>query len=540
MPVVKLLTGASFRIRLLIGLVLLSATVSAFAAALLFLSYEETQREQAQAWMQATIVQAAETIDRVAVRAASNEAEGDKAARARAVLQESLLRARLATVRELDAALGRPIAERTIVNLAIMVRTSDPAVARVIASLDHEEVGQRHDMSTSAARTTGWELLSVEETPGPDAEEPVVRAYVPIRDATGAPIAVMRLDADQRYFDALIVEAVIAAILIFVIAMTFSMLFTAKFSRQMARPVETLVGGMDAVAAGNLAVRVPEPGTLNEMDRLSNHFNTMVGDLRDRVRMQRDVSTAAEVQVRLLPRRQPDVEGYEIHGGTKYCSEAGGDYFDYLEMRSSATGGDERSDQLGIIVADVSGHGLGSALLMTAIRAVLRSAILDRGSDLVDAVSSVNRQMLHDEGGGAFVTMFAGVLDRTEHTLAWLSAGHDPVLVYRRATDSTEMLQATGVPLGVIDDDAVAGTTIRLDPGDIIVIGTDGVSQARDSEGMFYGFDRMTALIRKLADASADEIWRRLFDDVSRFEDAPSNDDDMTAVVIKRARRSDD
>jgi serine phosphatase RsbU (regulator of sigma subunit) len=534
---VKLLIGTSFRTRLLIGLVLLSAAVSAFAATLLFLAYEETQREQAQAWMQATIVQAAATIDLDAVRAASAGTDDDEVARARDELRQSLSRARDATVRELDAALGQPIAERTIVNLAVMVRTDDPGQARVIASLDSDEVGHLHDMSGSAVRTTGWETLSVEETPGPDADEPVVRAYVPIRDRAGEPVAVMRLDADQRYFDALITEAVVAAILIFVIAMTFSMLFTATFSRQMARPVETLVRGMDAVAAGNLSVRVPAPGTLNEMDRLSKHFNTMVGDLRDRERMQRDVGTATEVQVRLLPREQPVLEGYEIHGGTKYCSEAGGDYFDYLQMSPSSSERDQQGERLGIIVADVAGHGLGSALLMTAIRAVLRSAILDRGADLVDAVSSVNRQMLHDEGGGAFVTMFAGVLDRERHAIAWLSAGHDPALVYRRSTGSIMFLEATGVPLGVIEADAVAGTTIQLDPGDIIVIGTDGVSQARDATGAFYGFDRMASLVRDLADASAEEIWRRLFKDVSRFEDAPSNDDDMTAVVIKRMTR---
>jgi HAMP domain-containing protein len=279
-----------------------------------------------------------------------------------------------------------------------MVRTDDPGQARVIASLDSDEVGHLHDMSGSAVRTTGWETLSVEETPGPDADEPVVRAYVPIRDRAGEPVAVMRLDADQRYFDALITEAVVAAILIFVIAMTFSMLFTATFSRQMARPVETLVRGMDAVAAGNLSVRVPAPGTLNEMDRLSKHFNTMVGDLRDRERMQRDVGTATEVQVRLLPRRATRPRGlrdprrYEVlQRSRRRLLRLPADESILIRARSAGRAarhhrGRRRRARTGLGAADDGRSGPCSDRPSSIARA-----------DLVDAVSSVNRQMLHDE-----------------------------------------------------------------------------------------------------------------------------------------------
>ncbi|MEM7227210.1 MAG: SpoIIE family protein phosphatase [Planctomycetota bacterium] len=523
----------SFRQRLLIGLLLISMSVALGAAAVLFIVFEENEREEAQAWMQATIVQVANLID--ADRYRLNEVHAERTAADVESLREILVSARTALVRELDTAVGEPVADETIVNLAVMVPSDSDDRALTVAAINRGEIGQYHDMSVSDERRAGWQKLSVEGRARVYSPRKVMRAYVPIRDAAGNPVGVVRLDADQRYFNALIIWAFIAALLVFFGGAVISLIFTWRFSRAMARPLESLMTGMEAVAAGTLDTEIELPGTGDEFDRVSQRFNQMVVDLRDRARLKRDMGTAAAIQQHLLPHDQPSVEGYDVFGGARYCDESGGDYFDFFQIDDAGSVAvQEQVTRFGFVVADVSGHGLGAALRMTAMRAVLLSSMHTMREHFIRAIQDVNDQLVRDSQTGSFVTAFAAGIDLQHHTMKWTSAGHDPALVIRHGVNDVERLNATSIPLGIGSDAIALGDEILLHPGDTVVVGTDGVSQCRDRSGRFFGFERMAAIVREHPHASAEAIWHRIMDAVIEHLDGEPHDDDMTLVVVRR------
>ncbi|MEM7704632.1 MAG: SpoIIE family protein phosphatase [Pseudomonadota bacterium] len=504
----------TFHNRLLLGLLLVSFSLAGACAVLLFLAFEENEREEAQAWMQATIVQVAEGIQAAGWPSAVS-------AQNSGFLRSRLVDAKLALIRELDGALGEPVAQNSIANIAVMVRTDDPSSARVIAAIDEAEEGSNHDMTLNQARRLGWEQLTVEDQP--DSEQ-LLRAYVPIRSTDGEVQGLLRMDLSGSYFDNLWLEALAGAVAVFIIGSLLSWLISRRFSRALARPVEAFAGGMDAVASGRLEP-LAVPATHDEFDALAQHFNGMVSDLRDRERLKKDLLAAAAVQQHLLPTSEPVLDGYDIFGSARYCDETGGDYFDFLPLPDS---------RLGIIVADVSGHGLKSALLMTAMRAVLHATFSESHGDLVKAVQAVNDQLLRDSQAGAFVTAFAGVLDAATGRLEWLSAGHDPALVLRAETGEIEALEATGIPLGILGQPVEAGPACHLNRGDLLLVGTDGISQCRNAEGEFFGLDRLGSLMKSHRGESVRAIFEQVMTEVVAFQPPGPAADDMTLVLLSR------
>ncbi|MEM9302407.1 MAG: SpoIIE family protein phosphatase [Pseudomonadota bacterium] len=512
------MTPVSYRSRLLGGLLLLSLGLAGAAAVLLFLAFEENEREEAQAWMQATVVQVAARIDPAWLASPAG----------RETLTGYLREAREALVREVDSALGQPLVERTIADLVVLVPEDRGATGRVIASLRENQVGLRHDMALPGKRSLGWRELSVEDSPSSDASGAFVRAYVPIRDSNGTPVAALRMDAAPGYFDELWLEAAIAALLVFLVTSLVSYGLTRRLSGQLARPVEAVVAGMDAVARGELDVKLTLPATMDELDALTRHFNRMVVDLRDRERMKRGVDAAAEVQRHLLPVACPGLRGYDIHGGARYCDEAGGDYFDFFRLAEGQPG-----ERLALIIADVAGHGLGASLVMTSVRAMLQQGVRMQQESIFDVLQRVNRQLLHDRRTGTFVTAFAATIDPACHRFEWLSAGHDPGLLLR-ATGAVERLDATGIPLGVLESDIPPGEAFDLAPGDLLVVGTDGLSQVRNPAGEPLGLERIAALLRADGQCSAEDTWEAVMGLARAHQETDLQEDDMTLMVVRR------
>lgn len=518
----------TFQRRLLVAISGVCFVVAASSAFLLFRALEESEREEAQAWMQATIVQLADRVEPRAIEAvAAGTSNG-------ADLRIQLIAARNALIRELDASLGEPIAETTIVDLAVMVRGPEQGQARVISAIRPGAVGTLHDMTRSSARQRGWNELSVEPVVD-DREDVALHAYVPIRRADGAPIAVLRVDADAGYFSTLIAEAITGALVLFGVVTLAGIFVAGRITRTMARPVEDLAESMDAVARGDLDVSVAIPGDGDEFDVLARRFNFMVRDLRDRARMQAEIDETAEIQRTLLPAQQPVVDGYDVFGGARYCDEAGGDYFDFF-----STAGPTRaaSDPLGWIVADVSGHGLRAALPMATVRAVVRSVVGGSGGDLRVVANAVQRQLCADTRSGSFVTAVLASLDPGRHELRWLSAGHEPVLVFRCGSGDVETLEATGIPFGVDGPAIVSGAPARIAAGDVVVAGTDGLRERRNESGEPFGADRIRSVVNAAADRDAAGIAHALFEAVESFDPARPVDDDLTLVVIRRLPES--
>jgi CheY-like chemotaxis protein len=236
---------------------------------------------------------------------------------------------------------------------------------------------------------------------------------------------------------------------------------------------------------------------------------------------------ASRIQQTLLPKSNPEVEGYDIAGQSIWCDETSGDYYDFIYP------GDWKQEKVGIVVADVIGHGISAALLMTTVRASLRERILSPGNG-PDIVSHVNNSLVKDiEQLNLFVTMFYSEIDLYQKCFRWVHAGHESAILYDTIKDDFETLGGDGVPLGIMGDWAYEEAEIQIIPGQIIFIGTDGIKEACNSQGEYFGNDRLMTIIREHAAKPAKDILREVFETLDVFRFPAERKDDETLVIIK-------
>lgn len=195
---------------------------------------------------------------------------------------------------------------------------------------------------------------------------------------------------------------------------------------------------------------------------------------------------------------------------------------------------DHDGEKLGVVVGDVSDHGVHSALLMTTARAFIRLRASLPG-DIGTIVSDVNHHLTVDiEDGGQFMTLFFLSIDLNKGMLNWVRAGHDPALVYDPATDKITALKGEGIPLGIKGNYPYpVNRSASLSQGQVVVLSTDGVWEARNREGEIFGKDRFYQILRSNAGSSAASIIDTVIDRVRKFQDGFKTEDDITIVVIK-------
>lgn len=241
------------------------------------------------------------------------------------------------------------------------------------------------------------------------------------------------------------------------------------------------------------------------------------------------LALAEEVQRNLLPRSAPLVPGLDIAGTSLYSDETGGDYFDFIEAPLARPG------SFGVVVGDVTGHGVAAALLMTTARAFLRMRSCQPGT-LAAVVDDVNRLLCADVGDtGRFMTLFYLAVDIATRRLHWVRAGHDPLLRYDPATDRVaDVPDKGGPPLGI-----VAGARYDLNsldtlaPGQVALLATDGLWEARDARGEMYGKRRVREALRRQAGRPAQAIVTALLAELRDFLGGARPEDDVTLVVVK-------
>jgi sigma-B regulation protein RsbU (phosphoserine phosphatase) len=299
-------------------------------------------------------------------------------------------------------------------------------------------------------------------------------------------------------------------------------------SRAISLPVTRLANAARHVADGNLDARVSIRQYMrDELSEMAESFNDMVPKLRDRVRMRESLSLAMEVQQSLLPTAPPKIAGLDLAGHSVYCDETGGDYYDFLEFEPV----DAR--RVGVVIGDVVGHGVAAALLMATARALLRSRVTLPGS-ISDVFGDVNHQLCSAQFTGRFMTLFYLLIDQEQRQLRWLSAGHDPALVYHPQRDSFEELEGADIPLGLEESWAYHEfDRSGWDAGEVIVIGTDGIWEARNASDEMFGKDRLHDLIRRHANAPAEQIAKAIDASVRQFRGNRDQLDDITLVVVK-------
>lgn len=258
-------------------------------------------------------------------------------------------------------------------------------------------------------------------------------------------------------------------------------------------------------------------------------MNKDIAQARHRIEEQNQIlkeslTLAQEVQQSLIPQKAPIVDGFEVAGRSLYCDETGGDYIDYLPLK----------DGLAVVVGDVSGHGVAAALLMTTARALLRMRASIGGSP-AEFVTALNRSLAYDvQNSGRFMTLMYFRLNPDERTATWVRAGHEPALHYSPDTNRFSEFRGEGLALGVLDDVAYDEyTTPPLRSGDVVVIGTDGITETRDPKGRLFGRQRLMEVVRKNADQPASSILDACLREVRHFRAAHPQEDDETLVVIK-------
>lgn len=293
-----------------------------------------------------------------------------------------------------------------------------------------------------------------------------------------------------------------------------------------SRPVSSLIGFMQQVGGGDLEARA-EFGGSREFRQLADALNRMIADLRDRLRLRHSLGIAMEVQRRLLPTAAPAVAGLDVAGHSTYCDETGGDYYDFLVLDRTAPGA------VLVALGDVMGHGVAAALVMAGVRAVLRDRAVAAG-DLAELMGRLNRLISADHGGDRFMTMHLSVVDSRTGTMRWVSAGHDPVIVFDPADGSFTEVGEGDLPLGVIDDTAYhEQTSAAFRPGQVLFIGTDGVWEMPDAAGEQFGKDRLREVLRETANQPAAAMAAAVRERLTAFRGDVKSVDDVTFVVIK-------
>ena len=238
-----------------------------------------------------------------------------------------------------------------------------------------------------------------------------------------------------------------------------------------------------------------------------------------------DRRIARAIQQGLLPKRMPTFSGFKISGRSSTANSVGGDCFDFIPMLV------EDGECLGVLVGDASGHGMGAALLIAETRAFLRALVLTC-RDVGTLLTLANQRLASDIVSDHFVTLFFMRLARPQ-SLLYTSAGHWPGYVLDRGGQIRAVLRATGLPLGIDSEEKYpVPPALSLEPGELVVLLTDGIVEAESSDRNQFGLERTLGIVRAHQQETPDEILEALFDALSDFC-ANKFQDDLTAVIIQ-------
>jgi serine phosphatase RsbU (regulator of sigma subunit) len=263
-------------------------------------------------------------------------------------------------------------------------------------------------------------------------------------------------------------------------------------------------------------------------EEIRKHLNAALREAevkRELDKLTHDLQTARNIQQSLLPNSVPEVAGFEIAGWNQPADETGGDYFDWQPLSE---------DKCLVVLADVTGHGIGSALLAAVCRAYARASFSVE-EELRPAMERINTQLAGDLKSGLFVTFVAAICAPGESRVKLLSAGHGPLFFYVLREDRFDQKEAQGLPLGISASfQSEPELIVDLHPGDLIVLTTDGFFEWANPAKEHFGAERMQQSVRSARHLPPAEIISTLYRDVLAFSGGTRQEDDLTAVIIKR------
>ncbi len=320
------------------------------------------------------------------------------------------------------------------------------------------------------------------------------------------------------------------------LAMIFVVACIAYFlSMMITDPIVALIRGVKALGRGDMEYQV-DVKTGDELETLADSFNKMTTDLKIHVEelqcttaekegLLKELEIARGLQQRLLPQEAPSIAGIDIAAHNEPAREVGGDFYDFIPVTE---------DNWGFAIADVSGKGMPAAMFMGLSRTIVRASA---AGDLAaaDAIRKANELICRDSTSGMFVTLFYAVLNTRWKHLRYVNAGHNPPLLFRKGLEEVKQLKTGGIALGINRHIDLREASIDLLPGDILVLYTDGITEAINDRNELFGMERLVQTIRSNGTLSSKDLIEKIQDDVMRFADGQPQFDDITLMVLKVA-----
>ncbi len=267
-------------------------------------------------------------------------------------------------------------------------------------------------------------------------------------------------------------------------------------------------------------------GDLKLLTALAHQAAILIENIR-LIEVEKELKIAKEIQESLLPGAPPEVPGLDLAGACRPARNVGGDYYDILVR--------EDTGEVITIIADVSGHNVASALMMAVARSAVRSEMKD-APDAAAAMDRVNRFLFDDlTRTELFLSMQCCIYHPGTRRLRVASAGHHPILHFPAGEKGHRLLDADGLLCGILEDGGYTERCFPLSPGDVLVLYTDGITEARDSSGRMFGLRRLAEVVGEGRSAAAGEILERVYEEVRGFAGGGAQADDMTLVVLKVA-----
>jgi len=302
---------------------------------------------------------------------------------------------------------------------------------------------------------------------------------------------------------------------------------------RLTRHLTALNAGVQRLAAGDRTARV-QVNTGDEVEDLAHSFNRMASELEahDRLlvkqeRLARELELCRQIQNEMLPHGPLKLGLAEIAGVSIPAREVGGDFFNYFPLADG---------RIAVLVGDVSGKGVGAALLMANIQATLR-ARLQLESDLAQLADSVDRDIAANTPPEVYITLFVGLLDPPRRELQYVNAGHNPQFLLR-ADGGIERLDSTGLPIGLLPGRGFEARTVAVEPGDLLFLYTDGAVEAPNEDGDFFDADRLQQALVNASAEGIDEVLVSVERAVRAFRGQADPADDATMLALRLGKRS--
>ncbi len=239
-----------------------------------------------------------------------------------------------------------------------------------------------------------------------------------------------------------------------------------------------------------------------------------------------ELRLAGRIQASFLPNKFPNIPGWQLSVTLLPARDTSGDFFDVIELSEG---------RLGIIVADVADKGVGAALYMALSRTLIRTYAVEYDAEPEVVFFAANRRLLNDARANLFVTAFYGILDPSTGILTFCNAGHNPPLIIRsEEKGSVEMLKRNGIAIGIDENATWTQSSVKINPGDLLILYTDGIPEAQDTKGAFFGEEKLIEIIQQNNSRPAYEIQNSILEEIEKFVGDSAQFDDITLMILVR------